>query len=96
MSFDVNPSRNLSNVQASAKSCPGGGGNTGYFRRGKKKKEDDSFHYSNDELTNDKLELSDIENVINAQEENKEENFLTILKNFFSDILNAIKNFFAK
>ena len=35
MSFDVGPTmKNLSNVQASAKTCSGGGGNTGYFSRG--------------------------------------------------------------
>ena len=36
MSFDMNlvTSRNLSNIQASAKSQDGGAGNTGYFMRG--------------------------------------------------------------
>ena len=40
MSFNFGPMQNLSNVQASSKSTPGGGGNTGYFQRGKKDEDD--------------------------------------------------------
>ena len=43
MSFDFGPMQNLSNVQASSKSTPGGGGNTGYFQRGKKEEDDVLF-----------------------------------------------------
>ena len=48
MSFDFGPMQNLSNVQASHKSTPGGGGNTGYFKRGKGQKEEENFYFNED------------------------------------------------
>ena len=45
MSFNFGPMQNLSNVQASHKSTPGGGGNTGYFKRGQKDEEDIKVKY---------------------------------------------------
>ena len=48
MSFDFGPMQNLSNVQASHKSTPGGGGNTGYFKRGQKEEEDVDLGFAKD------------------------------------------------
>ena len=85
MSFDFGPMQNLSNVQASHKSCPGGGGNTGYFKRGKGSKEE-SFYF-NEEAQEDSFEHE------NTIDEIQEQSFFDIIKNLFSDILEAIKNF---
>ena len=56
MSFDINFStKNLSNVQASAKSQDGGAGNTGYFSRDKE--ENLGLHFAKD-WENDSFEKS--------------------------------------
>lgn len=89
MSFDINPPRNnLSNVQASSKTTDGGGGNTGYFRRDGEKEE---------EILNFKKDFEGDKFV--KEEENEEEetqSFLDIFLNFFSNLIDAIKNFFIK
>ena len=88
MSFNFGPLNNLSNVQASAKSCAGGGGNTGYFERGKKEEED--LNFKTEDYPDDSFEhqgtLDEIQN----------QSFITIIKNLFLDFVEAIKNFFIK
>lgn len=82
MSFDVNPpSRNLSNIQASAKSQDGGAGNTGYFMRGQKEEEDLGLAFK--DTPNDSFERSDEENADNA-------NFLDIFFGFIQKIIDKI------
>lgn len=89
MSFDINPpSRNLSNVQASQGSCPGGGGNTGYFRRGKKE-EDVDLHFASD-YPEDSFEKMDILN------EDSKTPLLDAIFSFFNKIFDKIKSFFIK
>ncbi len=88
MSFDVNASRNLSNVQASAKSCPGGGGNTGYFQRGNEE-EQAQLGFAKD-YPDDSFEKQEILDEIQNQ------SFLTIFKNLFLDFIEMIKNLFKK
>ena len=88
MSFDVNPpSRNLSNIQASAKSQDGGAGNTGYFRRGQAEDEDIGLAFK--DTPNDSFERSDEENTDNT-------NFLDMFFGFFQKIIDKIKSFFVK
>ncbi len=91
MSFDFNPIGNLSNVQASHKSCAGGGGNTGYFERGKKEEEEEIDFSSVKDYPEDSFEKED-----SIEEEIQSQNFLTIIKNLFLDFFEAIKNFFKK
>ena len=88
MSFDFGPMRNLSNVQASHKSTPGGGGNTGYFKRGKGQKEEENFYF-NEDSKEDSFEREE------TLDEIQEQSFLDIIKNLFYDFLEAIKNFFT-
>lgn len=88
MSFNFGPMQNLSNVQASSKSTPGGGGNTGYFQRGKKD-EDVNLEFAKD-YPDDSFEhegtLDEIQN----------QSFLDIIKNMFLDLIEAIKGLFTK
>lgn len=87
VSFDINSSgKNLSNVQASAKSMPGGGGNTGYFQRGQSDEEILEFPK---EYPDDSFERENAEEI-------PEESFWTILKGLFLDFIASIKNFFVK
>lgn len=91
MSFDFNPIGNLSNVQASHKSCDGGGGNTGYFQRGKKEEDEEIDFSSVKDYPDDSFEKeNDIEDEIQSQ------NFLSIIKNLFLDLFETIKNIFKK
>lgn len=89
MSFNFGPMNNLSNVQASAKSCPGGGGNTGYFQRGKQDEEDieSTFtkEYPEDTFEKD-IDLDDIQ----------EQSFFEIIKNLVLDFIDGIKGLFIK
>lgn len=88
MSFDINPpNKNLSNVQASAKSCPGGGGNTGYFKRDG---EEEKLNFSKKNNSEDIFEKSE------KNQEEVQEGFLSLLIGFFVDLIENIKNFFTK
>lgn len=86
MSFDMNlvGSKNLSNVQASAKSQDGGAGNTGYFMRGEE--EDIGFRF--------KDQGSDIFEKSNAVEDEEEESFLTLFLRFIESLIDKIKALF--
>ena len=87
MSFDINPpSRNLSNVQASAKSQDGGAGNTGYFMRGQQE-EDTGFRFR--DTGSDSFERS------NAGEE-EDTGFLTLFLRFLEELIEKIKAFFIR
>lgn len=86
MSFDINASKNLTNVQASAKSCPGGGGNTGYFQRGND--EDEPQLRFKKDYPEDSFEKQDYFDEIQDQ------SFLTIFKNLIMDLIDFIKSFF--
>ncbi len=83
MSFDMNlvGSKNLSNVQASAKSQDGGAGNTGYFMRGEE--EDIGFCF--------KDQGADIFEKSSDVETEEEESFLTLFLRFIEDLINKIK-----
>ena len=89
MSFDFGPMQNLSNVQASHKSCAGGGGNTGYFQRGQKE-EEENLDFKTKDYPDDSFEhqgtLDEIQN----------QSFLDIIKNLFNDFIEMIKGFFGK
>lgn len=89
MSFDFGPMNNLSNVQASAKSCAGGGGNTGYFKRGKQEDEEIDIgfakDYPEDSFEKD-VQLDDVQ----------EQGFFEIIKNLILDFIDAIKGLFTK
>lgn len=89
MSFDFGPMKNLSNVQASSKSTPGGGGNTGYFKRGKKDEDEVNIGFAKD-YPDDSFEHQEIE------EESENQSFLELVKNLLADLIEAIKGFFAK
>lgn len=82
MSFDMNLiSKNLSNVQASAKSQDGGAGNTGYFMRGKKE-EDIGLKFKDSSIDFfDKSELIEQEEEISLLEM-----FLKFIENLISKI----------
>ena len=86
MSFDINPNRNLSNVQASSKTTAGGGGNTGYFQR--ENSEEEPIEFAKD-YPDDSFEKQ-YEKVI------EEESLISIIKSLILDFLSAIKNFFTK
>ncbi len=92
MSFDFNPMGNLSNVQASHKSCAGGGGNTGYFQRGKKEEKEEEIDFSSaKDYPDDSFEKeNDIEEEIQSQ------SFTDIIKNLFLDLFENIKRIFKK
>ena len=87
MSFEMNlVSKNLSNVQASAKSQDGGAGNTGYFMRGEE--EDVGFRFK--ELGPDVFEKK------NVIEEEVEESLLTLFLRFIEKIIDKIKSIFIR
>ena len=88
MSFDINPSRNLSNVQASHKSTDGGAGNTGYFQRGEEEEINLGFakDYPKDSFSKEEV-------VFEEEESESLWSFLIrIIKEFFS----AVKKIFKK
>ncbi|MBE7707753.1 MAG: hypothetical protein E7Z88_03480 [Cyanobacteria bacterium SIG27] len=89
MSFDFGPMQNLSNVQASAKSCAGGGGNTGYFKRGQASEEEADIGFSKD-YPEDSFEYE------GSLDEIQKQSFIDIIKNLFLDFIEMIKGFFAK
>ena len=86
MSFDINPSRNLSNVQASSKTTSGGGGNTGYFQRGQA--EEETIEFPKD-YPEDSFEKENPETI-------QEDSFIDIIKGLFLDFIAAIKKLFTK
>ena len=86
MSFDINPSRNLSNVQASHKTTEGGAGNTGYFQR---EKEEASLEFAKD-YPSDSFEKEEI-----ILEEDTE-SLLEMIKKMFFDFVEAVKKLFKK
>ena len=88
MSFEINPNRNLSNVQASHKSTDGGAGNTGYFQRGEE--EEINLGFAKD-YPNDSFSKEDV-----VFEEEDSESLLDFLKKLFKDIINSIKKLFKK
>ena len=83
MSFDINPSRNLSNVQASHKSTDGGAGNTGYFQRG----EDDEVKlgFAKD-YPKDSFSKEDV-----VFEEEETESLWSFLVRIFKEFISLIK-----
>lgn len=88
MSFDITPpNKNLSNVQASAKSCAGGGGNTGYFRRDGGSESEQSKH-QNEELF-DTFERDDV-----VLDEEQDIGLWTSFLRYIEKFVNYIKNFF--
>lgn len=89
MSFDFGPMQNLSNVQASHKSCAGGGGNTGYFKRGQADDDEQDLGFAKD-YPDDSFEKE------GTLDEIQQQSFLEIIKNLFSDIFEAIKGLFTK
>ncbi len=88
MSFDMNlvSSKNLTNVQASAKSQDGGAGNTGYFMRGEE--EDVGLRF--------KDQGTDIFEKTKVVEQEEEESFLALFLKFIEDLIETIKKFFKK
>ena len=91
MSFDINPSKNLSNVQASHKSNDGGAGNTGYFRRkGKNEEEEINLAFAKED-SKDSFSKEDV-----VFEEEETESLTDIIKKIFKDFINSIKNLFKK
>ena len=90
MSFDMNLiTKNLSNVQASAKSQDGGAGNTGYFMRGEQE-EDLGMRF--------KDSGSDIFEKAGAVAEEEEDNqsLLSLFLEFIEKIIDKIKAFFTR
>ena len=88
MSFDINPSRNLSNVQASHKSTDGGAGNTGYFQRNEE--EEINLGFAKD-YPSDSFSKEDV-----VFEEEDTESLLDFLKKLFKDLIASIKKLFKK
>jgi hypothetical protein len=88
MSFDINPSRNLSNVQASHKSNDGGAGNTGYFQRGEEEEVKLGFakDYPNDSFSKEEVVF----------EEEETESLWNLLVKLFKDLIASIKKIFKK
>ena len=85
MSFEMNLiGKNLSNVQASAKSQDGGAGNTGYFMRGQKE-EDLGLRFK--DYGTDIFDKSELQ-------EEEETSFLDIFLKFIEKLINKIKAFF--
>lgn len=89
MSFDINPNRNLSNVQASHKSTDGGAGNTGYFQR--EQKEEASFEFAKDYPKDSFIKEEDI-----VFEDSEMESILDLIKNLFKNFIDAVKKLFKK
>ena len=90
MSFDFGPMQNLSNVQASAKTCAGGGGNTGYFSRNGEKEEEKIDFSSAKDYPDDSFERQ------GTLDEIQNQTFLDIIKNILMDLIEAIKGLFSK
>jgi len=88
MSFEINPSRNLSNVQASHKSTDGGAGNTGYFQRGEEEEINLGFakDYPNDSFTKEDVVF----------EEDDGESLWEFLVRIFKEFIDSIKKLFKK
>jgi len=88
MSFEINPSRNLSNVQASHKSTDGGAGNTGYFQRGEEEEINLGFakDYPNDSFTKEDVVF----------EEDDGESLWEFLVRTFKEFIDSIKKLFKK
>ena len=91
MSFDFGPMQNLSNVQASHKSCAGGGGNTGYFQRGKKEEEESIISTKTEEYPKDSFEHMQLD-VFNEEESDLWGEVVL----FFKKILESLKRIFFK
>ena len=89
MSFDFGPMQNLSSVQASAKSCPGGGGNTGYFQRGKKDEEEIELGFAKDYPEDSFTREEDLL-------EDNETSLIDNLKQMFLKFIAKIKALFIK
>ena len=89
MSFDFGPMQNLSNVQASAKSCAGGGGNTGYFQRVKKEEEEVNLGFAKDYPEDS---FTRIEDLVDENEPSLWESF----KKKVLEIIEKIKSLFKK
>ena len=89
MSFDINPSRNLSNVQASHKSTDGGAGNTGYFQREEGEEVNLGFakDYPNDSFTKEEVVL---------EEDDDGEGLFEILVRILKEFIESIKKLFKK
>ena len=88
MSFDINPpSKNLSNIQASAKSQDGGAGNTGYFMRGES---DEDLGLRFKESKGDLFEKNE------KSVEEDDESFLDLFFKFIENLIEKIKAFFIK
>jgi len=86
MSFDITPpSKNLSNVQASAQTSDGGAGNTGYFQRNEEEDLGLRFakDYPNDSFEKEKPEI-DKESV----------SFVQVLLDLIDKFINLIKTLF--
>lgn len=90
MSFDFGPMQNLSNVQASHKSCAGGGGNTGYFQRGKKDEDEALLNFNTEEYPPDSFEHMELDL------EEKKKDFWTSVKLLFKKIFSALKRLISK
>lgn len=88
MSFDINPSRNLSNVQASSKTSDGGAGNTGYFQRGQS--EDEELLGFAKEYPSDSFER------VELPEPEDNDSLMDVIKELFASILNFLKSLFVK
>lgn len=88
MSFDMNIPKNLSNIQASHKSCDGGGGNTGYFRRDGGSEEEEILNFAknnqNDCFVKEKVE------------ENNSLAFLDYMVSLFKRLKRKIKKAFYR
>lgn len=89
MSFDMNfvTSKNLSNIQASAKSQDGGAGNTGYFMRGDSE-EDIGFHFKDTGV-----DFFDKSKEIDCEDEL---DLLTLFLRFIEKLIDKIKKIFKK
>ena len=88
MSFDINPSRNLSNVQASHKSNDGGAGNTGDFQREESEEINLGFakDYPNDSFSKEEVVF----------EEEETESLWSFLVRIFKEFIASIKKLFKK
>ena len=90
MAFDLTPlSKNLSNVQASAKTTDGGAGNTGYFSQ--ENNEENEFHFKRDYepdsfMKSQKVELLQEDDVSISR----------IILDFIEKIIDKISNFIEK
>ena len=90
MSFDFSPMKNLSNVQASHKSCDGGAGNTGYFRRDNNEEENE-FKFFTKDLGQDSFVKSKI-----PEKEEENVSFFILFLKFIEDLIDKLTNFFSQ